>query len=126
MDGCTGKMRKNLIKQEANRRDDSTRAASTVRAHNSNSPGMCRENKARSWCPFLITTRQGWKRTALLCSDEKQITDLEEGKEGKEEYQGTTSKEINHCLHLLFLKQNSTSVSGRRLLFVHRNNVNPE
>lgn len=52
-----GGMRKNLVKQEANRRANSTRAARTVCAHSSNFPGTRRESKACSRCPFLIAAR---------------------------------------------------------------------
>lgn len=57
MDGCTGEMRNNLIKQKAKRRVNSTRAARTACAHGSNFPGTRRESKACRRCPFLITAR---------------------------------------------------------------------
>lgn len=54
MDGCVGQMWKNLIKQKANRRGSSTRAARTVCAHSSNFPGTFR---ACSRCLPLLTAR---------------------------------------------------------------------
>lgn len=54
MDGCVGQMWKNLIKQQANRRDTITRAAKIVRAHSSNFPGTFR---ACSRCLPLLTAR---------------------------------------------------------------------
>lgn len=119
MDGCTGEMRKNLIKQEANRRANSTRAARTACAQSSNFPGTCRRSKACSRCLFLITARARSKarmeEESTACSDGKQMSDLEEG---KEKYQGTASEEKNHRLYSVFLKQKSTSASGGRPLFV--------
>lgn len=118
-------MRKNVIKHEAARRANSTRAARTACAHNSHLPGTC---KACSRCLFLITARA---RSMARMEEESSAVLRQEAKDRlggrKEKVPRHSLKRKKKPLPELGFPEAKEHVSERgRPLFVGWNNEDPE